>query len=41
MTPEAKIIESLFMVVDKDKNDVDFKLNPVQAKLDATFRRAT
>lgn len=37
MTPEAKIIETLFKVADKKRNDVDFILNPAQRDLDATF----
>ena len=34
MTPEAIIIESMFRLVDKDGNDIDFKLNSTQKKLD-------
>ena len=37
MTPERLIIESLFMIVDKDKNDVPFLLNREQAELDASL----
>ena len=33
-TPERLIIESLFRIADKEGNDVDFKLNPAQARLD-------
>ena len=35
MTPEALIIENLFMVVNKDGKDVPFKLNSAQRTLDA------
>src|SRR5574342_156437 len=34
MTPEAKIIEALFRIPDKDGKDVDFKLNSAQLVLD-------
>lgn len=34
-TPERLIIESMFMVADKEGRDVEFKLNAAQAKLDA------
>lgn len=34
---EAMIIEQLFMIADKQGNDVDFQLNNTQAKLDADF----
>lgn len=39
MTPEAMIIESLFMVVDKDGNDVPFKLNSAQKAIDENLSR--
>lgn len=34
MTPEALVMESLFMISNKDREDVNFTLNPVQRKLD-------
>lgn len=33
-TPERAVIETLFKVVDKEGNDVDFKLNTAQARID-------
>jgi len=33
-TPERAIIEAMFMVADKEGNDVEFKLNSAQSKLD-------
>ncbi len=37
MTPEAVIMESMFRVVNKDKEVVDFKLNSAQRKLDESL----
>lgn len=37
MTPERLIIENLFRIVDKDGNDLDFKLNSAQAKVDSSL----
>lgn len=37
MTPEAAIIESMFRVVNKDGEDIDFQLNSTQRKLDAAL----
>jgi hypothetical protein len=34
MTPEALIVESMFMIADKDSNDIPFKLNSTQRTLD-------
>lgn len=34
-TPERLVIENLLMIPDKEGNDVEFRLNPAQAKLDA------
>jgi len=36
-TKERFIIESMFMIADKDGNDVPFLLNPAQAALDDTL----
>ncbi len=37
MTPERAVIESMFRVVDKAGQDVDFKLNYAQEKIDTHF----
>lgn len=37
MTPERKIIEALFQIVDKDGQDVPFVLNHYQAELDSNL----
>ncbi|KKL71136.1 hypothetical protein LCGC14_2097960, partial [marine sediment metagenome] len=37
MTPEALIIESLFRIANKEGEDVDFILNPVQKELDGNL----
>src|SRR5258708_16205436 len=39
MTPERVVIESLFRVTDKRQQDVDFKFNTAQRKIDNAYSR--
>ena len=40
-TPEGTVIESIFRVVNKDGEDVDFKLNSAQRQIDDNWHRRT